>query len=171
MRHRSGVSRNMLAVPMDNMLLFLSSPGCVPTGVHPDCRSMHRCVFLAVRVKHIHTHTHARACTTHDLLLTNQPPSPLENCRLMLGLANTGGGMRNPYLMFCSPIMDRIICLFGLKHGGEDGISIKGGTDMVDYVVRCWWESVGMPSVLQHRGTARLGRRALRLDGNATTSH
>jgi hypothetical protein len=72
--------------------------------------------------------------------------------------------------MFCSPIMDRILRMFKQKYSKSSSSSsssvsrsLPSDTAMVDDIVRCWWESVGMPTVLQHRGTARLVRRALRL--------
>jgi len=34
----------------------------------------------------------------------------------------------------------------------------------MDNMVRWWWETVGMPTVLQHREAARLVRRTLRPD-------
>ncbi len=33
---------------------------------------------------------------------------------------------------------------------------------LVSDIVRCWWETVGMPPLLQHRDAAKLVRKALR---------
>jgi hypothetical protein len=41
--------------------------------------------------------------------------------------------------------------------------------DLVDDMVRVWWESNGMPTMLMDRSTARYVRRSLRLSEVATT--
>ena len=46
----------------------------------------------------------------------------------------------------------------------QEGISSEESTVLLNSIVRCWWESVGMPTVLPHRGCARLVRKALRLE-------
>jgi hypothetical protein len=158
-RHARCLSRNLLIVPLDNLLLFLDNPGSVPTGgMHPDRRSMYRLMCgLAM------SHTTVTAQLAHTF--------------------------KNPYLMFCSPVTERILHMFKRRYaprgvatgstaleGREHAASCQESSStphfptlgsaesiaMVDDIALCWWESVGMPSVLQDRGAACLVRRALR---------
>ena len=178
MHNNGSTSRNTLVVPIDNLLLFMNNPGCVPTGAHPDRRSMYRWVTLLRNFHDVKVGN--TICISHITLQNqrvhhipddkNQTPYfrvPNYMCRLMAGLTAEEGPLRlrNTYIMFCSPIMDRILRMFKQKYrsGSSMPRSLPSDTAMVDDIVRCWWESVGMPTVLQHRGTARLVRRALRL--------
>jgi hypothetical protein len=184
--HAKCLSKNLLIVPLDNLLLFLDNPGCVGTGgMHPDRRSMYRLMCGLVM-----SHTANVSCSTTSL-------SPCQHV------------FKNPYLMFCSPLTDRILRMFkdryaprGISMGstasdardhrqsGCFGASqalqttarVQDGTEslpqistphfptlnssesivMIDDIVVCWWESMGMPSVLQDREAACLVRRALR---------
>jgi hypothetical protein len=145
-KHARCLSKNLLVVPVDNLLLFLDNPGVVPTGgLHPDRRSMYR-MMCGLVMSHVNGEMHV---------------------------------CKNPYLMFCSPVTERILRMFKTRYApkGERGSTPSQGgigtphfptlgssesTSMIDDIVLCWWESVGMPSVLQHRGSACLVRRALR---------
>ena len=168
-----GKCKNSLIIPLDHLLLFLGDPGTRVTGSNPDRRSMYRLL-----------------CS-----LTAAPE-----------LDPGGHVVRNPYLMFSTPVVDRSLSMFrdvyyrpcgappcggnadaspcgdGTKSRGrrardrgrqEEGsipqrqrhvfptISAEESTALVDDLVMCWWQSVGMPCILPHRECARLVRRSV----------
>lgn len=159
------VSRNLMVVPLDNLLLFLDNPGMVGTGgMHPDRRCMYRLMC--------------------GLVMTHSVATSLEKKH----------ETRNPYLMFCSPVTERMLRMFRRKYAPQGAncsvesrhhacgtpvaqqhtphFAVIDGAEsiaMVNDVVKCWWESVGMPSVLQSRGAACMVRRALRIGDIADT--
>lgn len=42
--------------------------------------------------------------------------------------------------------------------------ALQESNSMMDDIVKTWWESVGMPTILPHKECARLVRKALKLD-------
>jgi hypothetical protein len=83
-RHARCLLRNLLIVPLDNLLLFLDNPGSVPTGgMHPDRRSMYR-LMCGLAMSHT--------------------------------LVQLVHMFKNPYLMFCSPVAERILHMFKRRY-------------------------------------------------------
>ena len=137
----------LVLIPLDNLLLFLSDPGGTSGGaMQPDRRSMFRlmCALCATQTTGKH-HT-----------------------------------VRNPYRMFCTPVTDRILRMFERDYAhkftgsnslrkGRRRLCVESTTSeesiaMLNDIVRCWWETVGMPPVLAHSANAKLVRKALRLE-------
>lgn len=144
-----GITRAKIPIPMDNLILFLQCPGAAV--VKPDQRSLHRMMgSLANQV------AVATCCK--------------KTCSARI--------VDNIYSRFCTPVMDRSIALFRQKYMKplcQDGLASicqknsiccmvelyttapqRGAdADLVDSLVRTWWESIGMPAVLTDRVTAR----------------
>lgn len=140
----------LVLIPLDNLILFLGDPGGSAGGaVQPDRRSMFRLMCAL--------------CAAHK-----QPGS--------------AHAARNPYRMFCTPVADRILRMFerdyahkftasaaeadkrGRRRLCVESVSPDESAAMLNDIVRCWWETVGMPPVLPHRANAKLVRKALRLE-------
>jgi hypothetical protein len=64
---------------------------------------------------------------------------------------------RNPYMRFCTPIMEGILRRF---------FQLEQEESRLDSLVRIWWEMVGSPVILPDRVTARYVRHALRVPQN-----
>ena len=137
---------------MDNILLFLQCPGTAI--VKPDQRSMHRIIGSLANQVAIVSSTSVQA-------------------------------VNNIYLRFCTPVVDRSIAMFRTRYmrpimlgtlppsfpschqqfltaAGSFMVveiyvlrSTAAQNEMVDDLVRTWWESVGMPTLLTDRATAR----------------
>lgn len=99
-----------IPLPIDNLILFLHSPGSAI--VRPDLRSFKR------------------------MMKNFFPPCGL---------------LKNSYMRFCTPLMERIIKKF------------RSVPQDLDHLVAIWWESVGSPILLGDRTTAMYVRRALRI--------
>jgi hypothetical protein len=64
---------------------------------------------------------------------------------------------------FSSEVRESLVS-FILNHSLTN-VMLQESNMLVSDIVRCWWETVGMPAVLPHRGGAKLVRKALRLEG------
>lgn len=110
-------------IPLDNLIMFLNNPGgnCISSKVDipvPDCRSVFRLMC------HLSSETVVR------------PPPPSsgsgEEKHGRRAPAGGGGGgvgppeyrLKNPYLMFFSPITERIVECFGAFYGSSEPVFV-----------------------------------------------
>jgi hypothetical protein len=97
-------------IPLDNLIMFLNNPGgnCISSKVDipvPDCRSVFRLMC------HLSSETVVRPPSTATAR-TSGMPVPCEY------------RLKNPYLMFFSPITERIVECFGTFYGSSEPVFV-----------------------------------------------
>lgn len=147
-----------IPIPIDNLLLFLQCPGAAIR--RPDHRSLHRIMASL-----------ANEVAVVSFIRSNG------NC--------ASRTVRNVYLRFCTPAMEGSIAAFRLKYmhpATSSGLAsrcqrsstnasaffcvieiysanepVADSKELVEDMVRTWWESSGKPMMLTDRVTARSG--------------
>mmetsp|Transcript_42702 Transcript_42702/g.83534 ORF Transcript_42702/g.83534 Transcript_42702/m.83534 type:complete len:486 (+) Transcript_42702:272-1729(+) len=163
-------------IPLDNLLMFLQDPGSTP---EPDKRSLYR-LLQNMSIQY------SGVCGGHELLVRNcymayQTPMTQRVVDMFkrryfrsydfdASIRHLWKGMRcqKPgFMVSCEETVHQ-------KEGGgaknrvskqqkqPGGKVVDCNTEMINDIIKIWWETNGMPDIFEHRVTAKHVRRMLR---------